>query len=183
MGGEFFTDFKSSNGIEISWLVQVLSNFKWFRGSPLGSGRWVDGGGGGYECVGVCHACMHTQVCTCMHMHVKHAKHGCLLAGSHLQFLYMCVCVCACACVLDTPYAPRCPHPRATGSPKHQISITLELIKIIQFCFEDSLPLNIPELILTIADHPGHPPPTCPILRSQGNPNRKNYNNSWMKSR
>ena len=37
-----------------------------------------------------------------MHMHVKyakHAKHGCLHAGNHLQF-YTCVCVCVCVCIL-----------------------------------------------------------------------------------
>ena len=46
-GGGVSTDFKSSNGIEISWLVQVLLNFDWFWGSPLGDGRWVDGDGCG----------------------------------------------------------------------------------------------------------------------------------------
>ena len=125
MGGEFLTDFKSSNGIEISWLVQALLNFYWFWGStPWGGGRWVHGGGGGYGCVG---GVPCTYTCTRMyartHMHVKHAnhaKHGCLHVGGHLQFLYMytCVYVCVCACVHmcvcggDTPHAPRCPwHP------------------------------------------------------------------------
>ena len=87
--------------------------------------------------------CMHAHT----HMHVKHAKHGCLHAGGHLQF-YTCVCVHvrACTCVHvgtppmppDTPRhpPPTCPLPRATGSPKHQISITLELIKIIRFCLK-----------------------------------------------
>ena len=96
--------------------------------------------------------CMHTHTHTCVHMHahthmhVKHAKHGCLHAGSHLQF-YTCVCVCVrmhthvCG---DTPHAPRYPQtppthlppPQSAGSPKHQISITLELIKIIRFCLK-----------------------------------------------
>ena len=35
-GVGWFTDFKSSNRIEISWFVQVLSHFNWFGGSPLG---------------------------------------------------------------------------------------------------------------------------------------------------
>ena len=83
---------------------------------------------GGYGCVGVSHPCMHAHTCTytCMHMHVKHdkhAKHGCLHVGGHLQFLYMCmhvgVCVCTCVCL-------------------HRDNSIL---------FEDSLPLNIPELI------------------------------------
>ena len=91
----------------------------------------MDGGGGGYECVwGV----------PCMHMHVKHAKHGYLHVNGHLQFLYMykCVCmhVCACACVGNTPMPQTLPLPRATGSPKHQNSISPELIEIIRFCLK-----------------------------------------------
>ena len=34
LGGGVSTNFKSSNRIEISWLVQVLLNFDWFLGSP-----------------------------------------------------------------------------------------------------------------------------------------------------
>ena len=97
------------------------------------------------------HACthMHTHTHACTHMHVKHAKHRCLHVGSHLQFLYMykCACVhvhvCACmyVCVGTPPHAPRfptptCPLPRAAGSPKHQNSISPELIEIIQFCLK-----------------------------------------------
>ena len=120
MGGEFFTDFKSLNRIEISWLVQVLSNFYWFWGStPLGGWRmgawgWV------WVCGGVSHAHKHAHACTHMHarmhMHVKHAnhaKHGCLHVGGHLQFLYMYTCVyvhvCACACVCMCGRTPPCP--------------------------------------------------------------------------
>ena len=87
----------------------------------------------------------HMQRHACMHMHVKHAKHGCLHVGGHLQFLYMykCVCVHVCVCVCmhvyvcgDTPMPPDAPHPpaplpRATGSPKHQNSISPEVIEII----------------------------------------------------
>ena len=66
MGGEFFTDFKSSNRIEISWLVQVLSNFNWFRGSPRGV---VDGWMGVGLCQGVWEGapCMYAHACTCTH--------------------------------------------------------------------------------------------------------------------
>ena len=123
---------------------------------PLGGGRWVYGSGGWYGCVGGCsmHARMHTHTHTHTHMHMhvkhaKHAKHGCLHVGGHLQFLYMykceCVCVCACACMCmcvgtppmppDAP-PPTCPLPRAAGSPKHQNSISPELIEIIQFCLK-----------------------------------------------
>ena len=156
MGGEFFTDFKSSNRIEISWLVQALLNFYWFWGStPRGGGRWVLGGGGGGGYVGGCPMYTHMHTHARMHMHVKHAnhaKHGCLHVGGHLQFLYMYTCVyvrvCACACMCvcggqppmppdapDTPQ-PTCPLPRAAGSPKQQNSISPELIEIIRFCLK-----------------------------------------------
>ena len=109
---------------------------------PWGVADWCMGHGGRYGCVGGCpmHVCTHT------HMHVKHAKHGCLHAGGHLQF-YTCVCACACvrmrvhACG-DTPPCPQIPpHPPAPspeqqGAQNTKISITLELIKIIRFCLK-----------------------------------------------
>ena len=68
--GKFFTDFKSSNGIEISWIVQVLLNFYWFWGStPLGGGRWVDGGEGVWLCGWVSHAHTHAHACMYTYMH------------------------------------------------------------------------------------------------------------------
>ena len=72
MGGEVSTDFKSSNGIEISRLVQVLLNFDWFRGSPLGVG-----GGGWVEVGGVVRGCPHTcaHACACMHAHMHTHTH------------------------------------------------------------------------------------------------------------
>ena len=176
MGGKFFTDFKSSNGIEIS-LVLVLSNFYWFQGSPLRGWQMGGWGRGGYGCVGVFHVCMHAHMYVCMHMHVKHdkhAKHGCLHVSGHLQFLYMCMHVCACLCVHveTTPMPPDTPHPPAPSSepqgakktPKFNKSWTNQDNSIL---FEDSLPLNIPELIETIIDHPRHPPPTCPTPRAE----------------
>ena len=89
------------------------------------------------------YACMHTHACMHPHnhMHAKHDKRGCLHVGGHLQFLYMytCVCVhvhactCMCMCVGTPLLAPKhppaiCPLPRAAGNPKHQNSISLELI-------------------------------------------------------
>ena len=168
MGGEFFTDFKSSNGIEISRLVQVLSNFNWFRGPPPGgvADGWM-GVGVGMSMWGVSHArthaCTRTRTHARTHMHVKHAKHakhGCLHAGGHLQF-YTCVCVrvraCACVCVRvgtpphapDTPRHPPTPLPppqscREPQIPNFNNSWTNRDNSIL---FEDSLPLNIPELI------------------------------------
>ena len=42
------TDFKSSNRIKISWLVQILLYFYWFGvPHPHGSGRWVEWVSGG----------------------------------------------------------------------------------------------------------------------------------------
>ena len=122
-------------------------------------GGWQMGGWGWgwvWVCGGVSHACTHahahthTHARTHMHVkHAKHAKHGCLHVGGHLQFLYMykCACVhvraCACICVCvgtppmppDAP-PPTCPLPRAAGSPKHQNSISPELIEIIRFCLK-----------------------------------------------
>ena len=64
MGGKVSTDFKSSNRIEISRLVQVLLNFDWFWGFPPG-GWGVDGDGGWWQ--GPPH------MCTCTHVHA-HAR-------------------------------------------------------------------------------------------------------------
>ena len=138
MGGGISTDFKSSNRIEISWLVQVLLNFDWFQGSPQGvGGEWMG--------VGVVRGCpLHT--CTCMH--------ACMYdiigipqdfpksnGGGHLHEIIMftthvCACVCVHAHVWGHPQPPPTPTPRAAGSLKHQNSITLELIEIIRFCLK-----------------------------------------------
>ena len=130
MGGEFFTDLKSSNGIEISWLVQALSNFYWFWGStPWGGGRWVDGDGGRYGCVGgvpwihTCtrtHACMHAHTCMLNMLIMLNMDASMSAAISNFYTcIHVCVCMCVhasvCACVGGHPHAPRCPwHP-----PKH----------------------------------------------------------------
>ena len=55
--------------------------------------------------------------------------------------VHVCMCMCARACVCvcrNTPHAPpsTCPLPRAAGSPKHQNSISPELIEIIRFCLK-----------------------------------------------
>ena len=74
MGGKVSTDFKSSNRIEISWLVQVLLNFDWFRGSPTlggGWGGWEDGGWGI-----VTGSPPHTCTCTRMHAYARMCTHA-----------------------------------------------------------------------------------------------------------
>ena len=153
MGWEVSTDFKSSNRIEISRLVQVLLNFDWFWGSPtLGVGDGWMGVGGGDR--------VPPYMCTHMHMHAHarmhkhaHARTYDIIGnpwdfpksngGSHLHGIIMftthacvCVCACMCMCVGAPPHPPSPPTPRAAGSPKHQNSISLELIEIIRFCLK-----------------------------------------------
>ena len=143
MDGEVSTDFKSSNRIEISQLVQVLLNFDWFRGSPLG--------------VGVVRGCP-PHMCTCMCMHASAHMHMCIwhhrefpgippmgaaicMKLSCLPHVHVHACTCMCMCVGAPPTTPTPsihppPTPRAAGSLKHQNSISLELIKIIGFCLK-----------------------------------------------
>ena len=89
-------------------------------------------GGWGWGNMGVWRV---SHACTPMHAkHDKHAKHGCLHVGGHLEFLYMFTCVCVYVCAFgDTPDATptTCPLPRAEDGPKHQNSISPELIEII----------------------------------------------------
>ena len=122
-----------------NWNALISSSvieFLLILGVPLGwrMGGWVGMGMGVW---GRCHMHAHTHMHAHMHMHVKHdkhAKHGCLHVGGHLQFLYMYTCVYMNAhayawmwghppCLQmppDTPL-PTCPLPRATGSPKTKI--------------------------------------------------------------
>ena len=154
MGGEVSTDFKSSNRIEISWLVQVLLNFDWFRGSPRG---WMGEGVG--ERVPPTH--MHMHVHACMHTHVYDIignsqgfpQWGLPFAIEIIMFnVYMCVHVHVCVCVHVCGGHPNHPpHPSTTPqscrepkTPKFNNSWTNRDNLIL---FEDSLPLNIPELI------------------------------------
>ena len=181
MGGEVSTDFKSSNRIEISWLVQVLLNFDWFwRSHPLGDG-WVGRRGLGVV-TGSPHTCAHACICT--HMHVPVHTYDIIgnprdfpksNGGGHLHGIIMftmhahaCVCVhacmCMCTCVGGTPQPPPTPihpalptpppppstqppqpkSPREPKTPKFNKSWTNQDNSIL---LEDSLPLNIPELI------------------------------------
>ena len=133
----------------------MLSNFKWFRGfTPLGGWQISGWGGGWYECVGGCpmHTCMHTHAhacthaCTCM-LNMLNMDASMLAAICNFYTcinVHVCVCMCAraCACVWGHPsmppaaHPPTCPLPRAAGSPKHQNSISPELIEIIRFCLK-----------------------------------------------
>ena len=146
MGGGVSTDFKSSNRIEISQLVQVLLNFEWFRGPPWGvGGGWMGMGCG--ERVHPTHMHMHAHACMRMHTHARMTSWGIPRyspnGGSHLHEIIMftmCVCVCVHMCgghpQSPPPPSTHPPIPRAAGSPKHQNSISLELIEIIRFCLK-----------------------------------------------
>ena len=109
MGGEVSTDFKSSNRIEISWLVQVLLNFEWFQG-------WVDGAGGWWEGAPHPHAHTCTHTCTCAHIWHHREFPGIPPMGaaicmklSCLPCMRVCVCACVCTCVGAPP--PPSTHP------------------------------------------------------------------------
>ena len=106
------------------------------------------------------------------HLHeiIMFTTHACVC-------MCMCVCACMCTCVWGTPQPPptlihpppTTPHPhpptppprRAAGSPKHQNSITPELIEIIQFCLKILYLwtfLNSYRLSLITPDTPTHLP-------------------------
>ena len=117
----------------------------------------MDGGGSRHECVGGCpmHARMHTHTHACTHARtcilnmLNMLNMDASMLAAICNFIHVCVCVCvhahACACMWGHPPCPQippdappptCPLPTAAGSPKHQISITLELIEIIRFCLK-----------------------------------------------
>ena len=103
MGGEFSTDFKSSNRIELYQLVQLLLNFTDSEGAPLGGGGgWMDLGGswdgyvGGVQCTHACthtHTCMHA--CTCMFNMIN--MDASMLAAICNFYTCMHMCMHACA--------------------------------------------------------------------------------------
>ena len=162
MGGEFFTDFKSSNGIEISWKVEVLSNFKWFRGSTPGglADGWmgVGVGMGVWGDVPCMHACtrMHTHMHTCTFM-LNMLNMDASMSAAICNFytcinVHVCMCVCPCACVWGHPPCPQMPPTHLPPPQSHRWPKTPKFNKSWtnwdnSILFEDSLPLNIPELI------------------------------------
>ena len=142
-----FRSKESSNRIEISRLVQDLLNFCVFGSLQLwGGGRWVGGVSGGIW--------RHGGVTTCMHMHINACieiarpptwRHPCLSCLTCMcVHVCMCECVCAYLCAWDTPLTPiptTTPIYPSTTPPGgtlriSQNSITLELIKIFQFCLK-----------------------------------------------
>ena len=164
MGGEVSTDFKSSNGIEISQLVQVLLNFDWFWGCPpWGVGGWVDVGGGWWG--GAPHTCAHARTCTRTHARTRaydiignsqgFPQWGQPFAWNyHVYHARVCVRVraCVCTCVWGTPQTAPTPihpppHPQGRREPKTPKFNKFWTNRDNSILFEDSLPLNIPELI------------------------------------
>ena len=143
---------------------------------------------GGFPCMHACtRTCMHarTHACTCM---LNMLNMDASMLAAICNSIHVCVCVCmpvhTCGGTpmpTDTPRHPPThrPPPQSRREPKTPNFNNSWTNRDNLILFEDSLPLNIPELILTIADHPRHPPPTCPTPHSQGKTNRKNYNNSW----
>ena len=130
---------------------------------PLGGGRWVDGVRVGMGVWEVSHA--HAHTCTHTHMHT----HACTCMLNMLNMdasmsvaicnFYTCIHVRVCMCMHvhacgDTPmspdaprHPPTCPFPQSCRepiTPKFNKSWTNQDNLIL---FEDSLPLNIPELI------------------------------------
>ena len=139
MGGGVSTDFKSSNRIEISQLVQVLLNFDWFWGSPLGGwgvGGWVGGG-----------ERVPPYMCTCMHMHIWHHREFPWIPpmGVAICMKLSCMHVHAHVCV-GTPQPPT-PIPQSCREPKTPKFNNSWTNRDNSILFKDSLPLNIPELI------------------------------------
>ena len=110
-----------------------------WMGAGVGMGVW-----GGVPCMYArtrTHTRTHARTCMLNMLNMDAS-----MLAAICNSIHVCVCVCvrvrACG---DTPPCPQippdtppptCPLPRAAGSPKHQISITLELIKIIRFCLK-----------------------------------------------
>ena len=118
---------------------------------PLDGCWWVDWGRGGCQCVGGTHADMHMYACTCMSNMINND------ASMRVAICNFYTCACACMhmhvhmCV-DSPYAPRCTPIICLLPKSHQEAKIPKFNKSWtnwdnSILFEDSLPLNSPELI------------------------------------
>ena len=169
-----------SNGIEISWSSWSVIEFYVKSGGPYSPGG-LQMGGWGWSWLWVWsrvnhsskHAAVHTHArmdaCTCMlnMLYIDASMSAAICNFYTCIIVRVCMCMCACmrVCVEGHPPCPptHLPPPqshREPKTPKFNKSWTNQDNSIL---FEDSIPLNIPELIQTIADHPRHPPPTCLI--------------------
>ena len=152
-----FRGKESSNRIELTRLVQDLLNFAVLGSQRLwGGGRWVGGvrgiwGHGG--CPPHMHTHMHTRTHTYTHVYMYRNckwpptwRHLCLAWLACLTCMCVYACMCVCVCVHGTPppthpyppppHAPICHPPRGWTPRISKNSITLELIKIFQFCLK-----------------------------------------------
>ena len=146
-----------------NWNISISSSaieFWLIPGVPH-PGGWGGVGGWGWGVVtgSPPHTCTRTRTHTCarMHTHVRHHRESLgfpqiqwgqpFAWNYHVYHACMCVCVRACMRVrvhmcgghpptTPHPHLPSPPTPRAAGSPKHQNSISLELIEIIRFCLK-----------------------------------------------
>ena len=117
MNSGMFRGKESSNRIELSRLVQELSNFGVFSFLQLlGVGGWVDGVG---VVGGVPHTCAHT--CSCTHTHARRCmrgKHGNFMQmaaptgfGEILGIPYDVICTCVCVHACAHGWGAPCHHP------------------------------------------------------------------------
>ena len=142
----------SSSAIEF-WLILGVP--------PLGSGGWVDVGGGWWE--GAHHTHAHARACTRMHARAYDIignsqgfpQWGQPFAWNyHVYHVRVCVCAraCMCTCVGGTPQTAPTPinpppPPQGRREPKTPKFNKFWTNRDNSILFEDSLPLNIPELI------------------------------------
>ena len=140
MSSGLFRGKESSNRIKLSRLVQDLLNFGVLGFLWLwGGGRWVGVSGG----MGV-----SPHMCTCTHTHAHvYMNRNCKWPPTWRHPCLSCL-TCMCMHAWDTPHTPMPIHPSAIPMPIHpsaipmgdpgigQNSITLELIKIFQFCLK-----------------------------------------------
>ena len=138
MSSGVLRDKESSNRIELSQLVQDLLNFGVL--APCGLGEGTNDWGASWD-MGV-----STHMCTCMHAHADtHMYWNCKWPPS---WRHPCLSCLTCMCV-HVHVCMGCPHtPTPTPTPIHsppfpgwtprisKNSITLQPIKIIQFCLK-----------------------------------------------
>ena len=151
MSSGVFRDKESLNRVELSWLVQDLLNFGVLASLQLwGGSRWVGGVWRHLGAWGCPHTCAHACACTHMYTCIEIAMATNMEASMFIMFnMHVCACMCACVCMcmcvcMEHPsHTHPNPNPNANthrpqgGTPGiSKNSITVELIKIIQFCLK-----------------------------------------------
>ena len=155
MGGEVSTDFKSKGNWNISISSSAIEIWV-IPGVPPGGGQWVDDGGGWWVGAPHTHAhAVHTSMHTCVWHHREFP--GIPPMGVAIYMKLSCLtCMPACACVRmhvhicgGHPQPPPTPsiHPHSCREPKIPKFNKSWTNRDNSILFEDSLPLNIPELI------------------------------------